>query len=121
MDILITLNNFFHDLATAIWFCGTITIFIVVMEGVKSDQIELKNFVKKVYRRFLWLTNISLVIVILGGLIRAFNYKKYEWAEALGRDQILLLIVKHILWGLIVIAGIFLQIRLYRIIHGNKK
>lgn len=121
IGILITLNNFLHDLASAVWFCGTLIIFFTVMEGVKSYKADVNNFVVKIYKKFLWITNISLAIVILGGSIRAFNYKKYEWAEALGRDQIFLLIVKHILWGLIVMAGIFLQIKLYRIIHGIKK
>lgn len=114
IDILIILNNFIHDLAAAMWFCGTLIIFIMVREGTKRDHVEINNFIKKVYKKLLLITRISLIVVILGGVIRAFTYHKYEWAAALGKNQVDLLIIKHLLFGFIVIAGIYIQIRLSR-------
>lgn len=121
IGILITLNNFIHDLAAAVWFCGTLIIFIIVREGVKRDRVEVNNFIKNVYKRLLWITRISLAMVLLGGLIRAFSYRKYEWAAALGRNQVDLLIIKHLLLGVIVLAGIYIQIRVSRKVKEIEK
>lgn len=109
IDILITLNNFIHDLAAAMWLCGTLIIYVIVKRGLEIDQAEATNFVRRVYKTFSRVTNLSLAVVLLGGVVRAFAYRKYEWAPALGRDQVTLLVIKHILLAVIVLAGIWIQ------------
>jgi uncharacterized membrane protein len=113
-DILIILNNFMHDLAAAMWFCGTIVLFITLKSYGHEGGEGIKPYAKKLFYKIKKITNASLIIVLLGGIIRAVNYSRYEWLPALGRDQVILLIIKHVLLIGIVIAGIFLQIHLTR-------
>jgi hypothetical protein len=104
-DILIILNNFMHDLAAAMWFCGTIVLFIILKSYGHEGGEGIKPYAKKLFYKIKKITNASL---------RAVNYNRYEWLPALGRDQVLLLIIKHVLLIGIVIAGIFLQVHLTR-------
>jgi putative copper export protein len=114
VDLLIILNNFFHDLASAMWFCGTLTLLALLRAGNKNGHPEVVDFSCRLFRRVSKITNISLAIVVLGGVVRAINYQKYEWLPALGRDQVVLLVVKHILLTGIVFGGIYIQVRMAR-------
>lgn len=119
--ILIILNNFIHDLAVAFWFGGTLLAFVIMQEGVKQGMTEIKDFAAKTALRMCRMANISLIIVIAGGIVRALAYKKYEWVEALGRGQVTLLVIKHLLLLLIVLGGIYMQVKLRRQIkRGNE-
>jgi len=120
IGILITLNNFIHDLAVAVWFSGTVLALIIMQEGLKQGTAGIKDFAAKAAQRMCRIANISLIIVIAGGVVRAFAYKKYEWVNALGRGQIHLLIIKHLLFALIVAVGLYIQIRLRRQINKGK-
>lgn len=112
VDILIILNNFFHDLASAMWFCGTLTLLGIVREGEKIEGTETRAFSKALFFRIRKVTNWSLVFVLLGGVVRAINYQKYEWLPALGRGQVGLLLVKHALLFVIVAVALILQVKL---------
>ncbi|PLX88715.1 MAG: hypothetical protein C0618_03665 [Desulfuromonas sp.] len=114
IDILIVLNNFIHDLSAAAWFCGTLTMLFIAAEAKRSGSSGMRDFVQRLFARIKLLTHSSLAIVLLGGIVRAFAYQQYEWMPALGRGQVTLLIIKHVLLTVIVIAGIYLQIRLSR-------
>lgn len=114
IDILIILNNFIHDLSAATWFCGTLTMLFIVTEGGARDRTGMQDFVQGLFGKIKVLTHSSLAVVVLGGVVRAFAYEKYEWMPALGRDQVTLLILKHILLTVIVVAGFYLQYRLTR-------
>jgi len=113
-DILIVLNNFIHDLSAAAWFCGTLTMLFIATEASRSDHSGLRDFAQELFAKIKRLTHTSLAIVLLGGIVRALAYKKYEWMPALGRDQVTLLVIKHVLLTIIVAAGIILQIKLSR-------
>lgn len=112
IDILIILNNFIHDLAAATWFCGTLIMLFIVTEGSAKNRPGMQDFIQNLFSKIKLLTHSSLLVVILGGVVRAFAYEKYEWMPALGRDQITLLILKHALLTVIVVAGFYLQYRL---------
>ena len=112
VDVLIVLNNFIHDLSAAMWFCGTCTMVYIVSEGQHFPGQDQSRFVQVLYRKVLRLTHISLAIVFIGGIVRAFAFSKYEWMPAMGREQVTLLIVKHILLFAIVAAAFWLQARL---------
>ncbi len=114
VDLLIILNNFFHDLASAMWFCGTLTLLALLRAGKQDGHPEVAAFSRQLFRRVSKVTNVSLAAVVLGGVVRAINYQEYEWLPALGRDQVGLLVVKHILLTGIVVGGIYLQVRMAR-------
>ena len=112
IDLLVILNNFLHDLAAAMWFCGSITLFLIVRQSEKLKPQTFNTFAKDLFHQVKRITNYSLAVIFLGGIVRALNYQKYEWVEALGRGQVTLLIIKHILLFGIVITGIYIQFQL---------
>jgi len=114
IDLLIILNNFFHDLASAMWFCGTLTLLALLRAGRQDRRPDVVDFSRQLLRKVSKVTNISLALVVLGGVVRAINYQKYEWLPALGRDQVVLLVVKHIMLTGIVVGGLYLQVRMAR-------
>ena len=114
IDLLIILNNFFHDLASAMWFCGTLTLLALLRAGKQDRRPDVVDFSRQLCRKVSQVTNVSLALVVLGGVVRAINYQEYEWLPALGRDQVVLLVVKHILLTGIVVGGIYLQVRMKR-------
>lgn len=111
IDVLVILNNFFHDLAAAMWFCGTLSLLFVYRQVVASKENSL-DFGRSLFLQVRKITNWSLVFVVLGGIVRAINYQQYEWLPALGRGQVSLLVIKHILLVVIVLGGVLLQVRL---------
>ncbi len=63
----------------------------------------------------LWtLSLVSLAIMILTGAARVFTLKYYGWTGDIARERKRLLVVKHIILGIIIIAGLIIQIQLYQ-------
>lgn len=97
--ILVMLNNYFHDLAVAFLFASTLMAHIVLRRwpGVPSARVVA------LLRRVAWG---SLVWVLLGGAVRAWFYREYEWLPKAGTAQVPALVAKHVLlvaltaWGL---------------------
>ena len=114
IDLLIILNNFFHDLASAMWFCGTLTLLALLRAGKQDQRPDVVDFSRQLFHKVSKVTNLSLALVVLGGVVRAINYQEYEWLPALGRDQVVLLVVKHIMLTGIVVGGLYLQVRMAR-------
>jgi putative copper export protein len=111
---LVTLNNFVHDLAAAVWFCGTVLAYIAVREGMRQGAPETGAFASGIALKMCRVANVVLGVVIAGGIVRALAYTRYEWAEAAGRGQVRLLLLKHVLLFCIVALGAYLQVRLRR-------
>lgn len=111
VDVLIILNNFFHDLAAAMWFCGTLTLLFIYRKFEAQNERDAALY-RSLFMQVKQITNWSMVFVVLGGIVRAVNYRQYEWLPFLGRGQVTLLIIKHILLAFIVVFGIAFQMRL---------
>ena len=114
VDILIILNNFFHDLAAAMWFCGTLCLLLLYRQAGSTAVAVGRQLIRNLFFKFRQVTNLSMAVVLLGGVVRALNYQQYEWFPALGRGQVTLLVIKHILLLVIVVGGVALQLRLSR-------
>jgi membrane protease YdiL (CAAX protease family) len=106
MAIFVMLNNYLHDVATALLLCSALIIFWLAKEN-KKDKI-----VVNIYKKMRKLAIISFVWIIIGGFIRAIFYKNYEWSDAVGKGQVSILILKHIIIFTFVILGIVFWIKL---------
>ncbi len=114
MAIFILLNNYFHDLAVAVFFSSVVLTWIFVkVFSEEMNQEKLKQFV----RFSMYLSIISLIFILLLGVPRAIFYREFEWSDAAGRGQILALIVKHIVLATLTFIGIFFQWGIYRKYH----
>lgn len=97
--ILVMLNSYFHDLAVAFLWASSLMAHLVVRHwpGRPSPRVA------RALKRVAW---VSLGWVLVGGAIRAWFYREYEWLPKAGTVQVTALAAKHILlvgltlWGL---------------------
>lgn len=123
IPILIIMNNYFHDLAAAFFLSSAIIIFIFVKSVERDGRNEVVDFFKNNYNKFIKILRFAAIWIIVGGIIRAVFFMKYEWLPAGGKGLIPAIIVKHILIFILIGLGIFMWKNLFkridRIIQEN--
>ena len=111
--IVVMLNNYFHDLAVAFLFASSLMAHLVLRHWPGTPSTELAQTLQ----RIAWG---SLIWVIVGGAVRAWFYKEYEWLPRAGTAQIPALGVKHVLmfgltaWGLVGVIKLTRKVRKFR-------
>lgn len=113
MAELIILNNWLHDFAAAILLVSLVFIYIF-----QKKYFPLK-IARLVYSKIKPLIISSWIFIIAGGVVRTITYSKFEWAEAAGRGQVAALAIKHVILFVIVIAGIYFQLKLKKLFKRN--
>lgn len=110
IGIFVMLNNYFHDLAVAVFFCSVLISWFI------GRELEGEGFAfgVRLLQRLWLVAKLSLVWILLGGMVRALAYRDYEWMSAAGNGQIPALIIKHLLLASLVVIGLYLQFRLRR-------
>jgi len=112
MAILVMLSNYMHDLATAVFAVSAVIAYLLRRSHTMQAAPEtIRPLVKGVVR----LGAFSLACTLLLGFIRGLTYREYEWVEAAGRDQVAVLMVKHIILVSLVIAGCVALYKLHRL------
>jgi hypothetical protein len=110
--ILIMMNNYFHDVATALLLAGGYVIWVIVKRYDASAKTrETTEYFLSIYGKAVKLAKIALIWIVLGGIPRTIFYAEFEWANAAGKGQIAALIVKHILAFAFVGTGAHIWIR----------
>jgi len=104
--ILIMLNNFFHDFAVAMLFCGLIVINLATRKSIGMP----KEAQRRLYLSMSRLLKACWAFIIVGGAVRTWAYREYEWMPAAGRGQVAALIVKHVLLVSVVLFGVWGQL-----------
>lgn len=118
LGILIMLNNYFHDVATALLAASGVTMWIVVKRYEKHRNPATLSYFIDLYRGITGLARFALYWILIGGVPRTIFYKDFEWANAAGKGQVPALIVKHILAFTFVGTGAYLWIKLSKKIKG---
>jgi hypothetical protein len=110
--LIVMMNNYFHDLAVAFLWASSLLAHIVVREwpGRPSERVA------KLLQRVAWG---SLAWVLLGGVVRVWFYKEYEWAPRAGTAQVYALGVKHVVMFGLTVWGLAGVLRLKRLISGD--
>ncbi len=115
LGVVIMMNNYFHDVATALLLAsGYVTWVIVRRYDDSSKTKETTEYFLKIYGNAVKLAKYSLIWIVLGGIPRTIFYAEFEWANAAGKGQITALIVKHILAFTFVGLGAHIWIRVNR-------
>jgi hypothetical protein len=114
--ILVMLNNYFHDLSTAVFAVSAIAAWLVVrsraMEQAPAAVRPLAaGLVKVGIASFVW--------TLLGGWIRGITYREYEWVDAAGRGQVPVLVLKHVILFSLVVAGIAVHYRVHHALRAE--
>ena len=117
MAVLVMLNNYLPDLATAVFAVSTLAAYFLRRSPAMRDApVSVRALAMSLVRVGIF----SLGWVLLGGVIRALTYRRYEWVEAAGRDQVTALAVKHVILVCLVIAGLVALFGLRRGIRAGE-
>ena len=103
MAILVMLNNYLHDLATAVFAVSALAAWFLLRSPSARRSPEALG---DVIRGLVKVGMVALIWTLAGGAVRAVAFRRYEWMEAAGRSQIPALVVKHVILVSLVIAGL---------------
>lgn len=109
MAILVLLNNFLHDLSAAGLLVGTVLLWSIFRK--KNQGSNPGTGMIDLLKTLSLMVKLSLGGVVLFGVFRALAYKNYEWNAAAGENQVMLLIVKHVILAGVVVLGLVYYIR----------
>jgi hypothetical protein len=107
---LTIVNAFVHDVATGTWISSLILITLFHAETQKSAWASVAPLTLSLASRFMVLTWVSLVVILLTGLVRMATFKLFGWTGDIAADRIRLLKVKHALLGVVFLAGTAWQV-----------
>lgn len=111
-DIAIVIINYFHDLAVAMLACSVLSIYL--LGRWTASYPDSRKLLAHSFRRFSAVAYLSLTYIIIGGAIRAYNFKEYEWNPALAKGLIMALVIKHVILGILTLVGLIVVIRYTR-------
>jgi hypothetical protein len=114
LAILVLLNNFMHDFSAAGWLFATVLIWSILRR--KNPDVEIHNVMVGMLEIVLLLMQLSFVGIVVFGTVRAIAYRSYEWNAAAGQSQVTLLVVKHVIFTLLFVPGVFFYIRAKRLV-----
>jgi len=110
--IVIMMNNYLHDVATAVLLGSAFILWILVRLTKDHNDPAAIRFFLAAYQKFTLMVRASIAWIILGGIPRTIFYMDFEWANAAGKNQIPALIIKHIVITICVIGGGIAWVRL---------
>lgn len=109
-DTFIVLNSFIHDMATGVWVAVLLVMYII--SGRSGEIISIPQGQAFVSGRManLWMVSlVSVAVVTVTGIIRGLTFKYYGWTGDVAKGRKRLLMIKHIMMGVVVIVGLYLQ------------
>lgn len=113
--ILLMLNNYCHDLATAVLFVLSLGMFFLVKEIVRNEGN--KDFViagKRIFKNLSAGAAVSFLFIIILGIPRYIFFSRFELWDAAKKGIVAALIFKHILLFAVVSFGIFYWLKLQK-------
>jgi uncharacterized membrane protein len=107
---LTILNAFVHDVATGTWIGSLVLLSILHAQATQPEWILAAGLVRPLAAKFMWVTWVSLVVIMLTGVVRMVTWKVFGWTGDVARDRIRLLKVKHAILGVVFAAGTAWQV-----------
>ena len=92
-----------HDFSAAGWLFATVLLYLI--QKKYPDQLTTSKSFAGLANTLLSLTRWCLAGIIIFGLGRTLAYKNYEWNPIAGQGQVTLLIIKHVIFAIVFIAG----------------
>ena len=123
--IVFGLVTFLHDLFTAVWIGGLITLGLTVMPVVKKvlgKGPETKKLMDTIQKRDSVLVYASMVGLVLTGLLQANHSSAFLGPFSFGNAYSAVLAVKHILVVLMIVIALYRSLALSKTTtHGQEK
>jgi hypothetical protein len=112
LDILIIMNNYFHDVATAVLLAAAVIMWVLARRA-RSDAPADIAALARAYPTLSRFAQGALVWIVLGGVPRVIFFDTHDLG-ALGGNLVPAIIVKHVVEVAAVIAGMVLWLRVKR-------
>jgi hypothetical protein len=106
------LNNYLHDLATAIFAVSALAAYFLLRSSALRDAPASS---RPLVEGLVKVGAFALAWILLGGVVRGMTYRQYEWMEAAGRGQVTALVVKHVILVSLVVTGLVVLYKVRRI------
>jgi len=112
--ILVILNNYFHDVATATLLSSAVILWILGRRAEQGEKGERQAFARA-YAPLTKFARGALAWIIIGGIPRTIFFKYAEFIPSAQKNIIPDLMVKHIVLVSAVIAGVVMWRRLGKV------
>lgn len=109
--MILATSNFLHLIATVVWIGGISMILLVIMPGAKASLESgpvISGLMKEISKRFTFMANISIVVLIITGIIIVLYDKTVTYNLDFSIHWNLAMFLKHI------IAAFMMIIHFYR-------
>lgn len=116
IDILIIMNNYFHDVATATLLGAAVIMWVLERQAQRGGAEDLAALARA-YPALTRFANLALVWIIVGGIPRVITFNTHDLG-ALGGDLVPAIIVKHVAEVTAVVVGAIMWRRVKRRIIG---
>lgn len=108
----LAISLFFHLAATVVWIGGLVILTVLVWpetRRVLAENPGVYRFLSRVRQRFLPLSNLSLVVLVVTGLFQMTADPNYEGVLQFANDWSRAILLKHLAVGGMVVCGVALQ------------
>jgi len=109
---LLAISYFFHLIATIVWIGGLFTMTVLIwpeMRRVFADNPALLGLLTRLRKRFTPLTNLSLVVLLVTGLIQMSGDRNYDGVLQFTNEWSRVILLKHVAIAGMVVCGVLLQ------------
>lgn len=103
-SILIIMNNYFHDVATAILISSAVVLWVLGRNAERGTDAE-RAALARAYPTLTRFARGAIVWIVVGGIPRTIFFTRYEWDPAVVKGIVPALAIKHILMFAAVIVG----------------
>jgi hypothetical protein len=107
LGVAIMMNNYFHDVATALLAASAFTLHAIIRVQTALNTPTATVFFLRTHRLMVGFFRFALWWIVIGGIPRTIFYKSFEWANAADKLQVPALMVKHVLMFVLVVWGVY--------------
>lgn len=109
---LLAVSYFFHLIATVVWIGGLVTLTVFVWPETKRILAEnpvLYSLMTRWRKRFVPLTNFSLVVLVFTGFVQMAGDANYDGVLQITNEWSRVMLLKHLAIAGMVVCGLVLQ------------
>jgi hypothetical protein len=115
-SILIILNNYFHDVATATLLSSAVIMYVLGRQAQRGGEGERQAFARAygTLTKFAWG---ALIWIIIGGIPRTIFFPTFEFIPAEQKGIVADLAIKHVFLFSAVAAGAIMWVRMGKMVR----
>jgi hypothetical protein len=120
MSTLIIINNYLHDVATAVLLSSAVILYVLGRQAERGGEPDRRAFARAyaTLTKFAWG---SLAWVIVGGIPRTIFFPTYEFIPADAKGIVADLVIKHVLMVAAVATGGVMWLRMAKLARTFSK